>query len=311
MSLMGRRPFLSVAAFAMAGFGLRSLAQAQGAGRPVTLDAVNRMDAKTFVASFGDVFERAPWVAEAAYAKRPFATVAALDEAMIDALRTAPAERQIAFLRSLPDIGDGNDKSRAAIQPMTGSEVERLKRLEQAYRTKFGYGYRICLPRRTPETVLAELERRLANDPAGERATALSEEGFAARLRIADLVSGPGAPKVHGDLNTHVLDAVNGRPAAGMGLELHERFGERSRVVFRGAIDAEGRGDILWDQPLPIGRYELRFGLADYFRRVGVAVGDTPFLDYVPLRFAVDDAEGHYHLPLICTPWTYSTYRGS
>jgi 5-hydroxyisourate hydrolase-like protein (transthyretin family) len=68
----------------------------------------------------------------------------------------------------------------------------------------------------------------------------------------------------------------HGRPAAGMGLELYERFGERLRLV--GA---------------------------------GVAVGDKPFLDYVPLRVAVADAEGHYHLPLICTPWTYSTYRGS
>ena len=64
-------------------------------------------------------------------------------------------------------------------------------------------------------------------------------------------------------------------------------------------------------RPLPIGRYELRFAVGDHFRRRGIEAGDPPFLDIVPLRFSVAEPEGHYHVPLLCTPWSYSTYRGS
>ncbi len=64
-------------------------------------------------------------------------------------------------------------------------------------------------------------------------------------------------------------------------------------------------------RPLPIGRYELRFAVGDYFKARGVALADPPFLDVVPLQFSIAEPEGHYHVPLIVTPWSYSTYRGS
>ena len=65
------------------------------------------------------------------------------------------------------------------------------------------------------------------------------------------------------------------------------------------------------DRPLPIGRYELRFAVGDHFRSRGIEQNDPPFLDIVPLRFSIAEPEGHYHVPLLCTPWSYSTYRGS
>ena len=68
---------------------------------------------------------------------------------------------------------------------------------------------------------------------------------------------------------------------------------------------------LIGGRPLPIGRYELRFAIGDHFRSRGIASGDPPFLDIVPLRFSVAEPEGHYHVPLLCTPWSYSTYRGS
>ncbi len=77
--------------------------------------------------------------------------------------------------------------------------------------------------------------------------------------------------------------------------------------------NADGRTDrpLIDDRPIPIGIYELRFGIGDYFARQGKRLADPPFLDIVPLRFAVAEPEGHYHVPLLATPWSYSTYRGS
>jgi len=87
--------------------------------------------------------------------------------------------------------------------------------------------------------------------------------------------------------------------------------GDAFRPVSEAATDAAGRATLLPGRPLAVGQYELRFRIADYFRGQGVHVGDPPYLDYVPVRFSVDTTSGHYHVPLICTPWSYSTYRGS
>ncbi len=75
----------------------------------------------------------------------------------------------------------------------------------------------------------------------------------------------------------------------------------------------DGRTDapLIGGRPLPIGRYELRFHVGAYFAGLGVAQGDPPFLDVVPVQFAIAEPEGHYHVPLLVTPWSYSTYRGS
>ncbi|MEI6723172.1 MAG: hydroxyisourate hydrolase, partial [Betaproteobacteria bacterium] len=75
----------------------------------------------------------------------------------------------------------------------------------------------------------------------------------------------------------------------------------------------DGRTDtpLIAGRPVPIGTYELRFAVAGYFKSRGVALADPPFLDVVPIRFAVAEAEGHYHVPLVMTPWGYATYRGS
>ena len=124
-------------------------------------------------------------------------------------------------------------------------------------------------------------------------------------------VRAQSVPRVNGDINTNVLNAVSGQPATGMTVELFEVQGETVRRLSQATLNAEGRADLMKGQPLVVGRYELRFQLADYFRKQGVAVGDPPFLDYVPIRFSIDTPNGHYHVPLIATPWSYATYRGS
>lgn len=117
--------------------------------------------------------------------------------------------------------------------------------------------------------------------------------------------------KPPGDLSTIVVNAVSGGSAAGMTIELYEVSGEKPHKVTQVSTDEDGRVDLIASGPLPLGKYELRFQVGDYFRRMNVPVGDPAFLDFVPIRFSITDPAGHYHVPLICTPWGYTTYRGS
>ena len=125
--------------------------------------------------------------------------------------------------------------------------------------------------------------------------------------------SAPDTLPVHGRLSTHVLDTHRGKPAEGVAFELHMLSGSRADLVTAGATNADGRTDapLIAGRPLPIGTYELRFAVGDYFKARGVTLSDPPFLDVVPLRFSIAEPEGHYHVPLVVTPWSYSTYRGS
>jgi 5-hydroxyisourate hydrolase len=107
-------------------------------------------------------------------------------------------------------------------------------------------------------------------------------------------------------LSTHVLDTAHGQPAAGVALTLATADG---RVLFAGTTDADGRCPGL--PPLLPGRYRLSFGVADYFRGQGVVLPDPPFLDCVTIDFGVADAQGHYHVPLLVSPYSHATYRGS
>ena len=116
-----------------------------------------------------------------------------------------------------------------------------------------------------------------------------------------------------GHLSTHVLDTMHGCPAAGMqGRLLRLDDGERTIASF--ALDADGRhpgGPLLDATTLVRGRYRLVFAVAAYFRGRGVALPEPPFIDEVQLDFGVADASGRYHVPLLVSPWSYSTYRGS
>jgi 5-hydroxyisourate hydrolase len=114
-----------------------------------------------------------------------------------------------------------------------------------------------------------------------------------------------------GQLTTHVLDTMHGCPAAGMAVSLW-RQGEAAPLC-EWQLNGDGRasGPLLAGQALQPGRYRLCFAVAAYFRAKGVALPEPPFLDVVPLDFGIADANAHYHVPLLASPWAYSTYRGS
>ena len=110
-------------------------------------------------------------------------------------------------------------------------------------------------------------------------------------------------------LTTHILDTMHGRPAAGVSLRLL-REGE---AVTSGITNMDGRVDppLLDGKTLTAGRYRLEFDVGEYFRDMGVSLPDPPFLDVVVIDFGVAETTSHYHVPLLVSPYGYSTYRGS
>ena len=116
-----------------------------------------------------------------------------------------------------------------------------------------------------------------------------------------------------GKLTTHVLDTMNGCPAAGMAVRLYRMEGDAPQLLEQLQLNHDGRADqpLLADSTLRPGRYRLVFGVLAYFRGIGVRLPESAFLDEVPLDFGIADASLHYHVPLLVSPWSYSTYRGS
>lgn len=114
-------------------------------------------------------------------------------------------------------------------------------------------------------------------------------------------------------LSTHVLDAMHGRPAPDLSITLYRVTAQGRERVVAARTNADGRTDqpLLSGDTIAIGIYELDFEAGEYFRRIGIALPDPAFVDRVTLRFGIAEAHGHYHVPLLVTPWTYSTYRGS
>jgi 5-hydroxyisourate hydrolase len=114
-----------------------------------------------------------------------------------------------------------------------------------------------------------------------------------------------------GRLTTHVLDTASGKPAAGLKIELF-RAGEASPLKSI-RTNADGRADapLLEGDAFAAGQYELRFHAGEYLRAAGVTLPQPAFLDVIPIRFGIADKAAHYHVPLLLSPYGYSTYRGS
>jgi 2-oxo-4-hydroxy-4-carboxy-5-ureidoimidazoline decarboxylase len=302
--------------------GILGAAPRLGAQTRMTLDDVNRMDEAAFVRVFGEVYELSPWVARGAFARRPFATVTALHQALVDSFGTAPREQQRKFLRDLSDIGDKQarpetvsaashqEQGVSGIKTLGPTDQALLEAMNKAYRAKFDMAFEICVRRNTTATIFADFMRRLNEGTlAGEMVRAIQELYLITRIRVAEMVTGPGMPKVYGDVTAHVLDSTLGKPALGVAVEIHELWADRSRKVGAGSTDADGRVGLMEGLPLPIGRYELRFAIGDYFRKRGAfAAGEKPFLDVVPMRIYIGNSEDSYHFPLIAAPFGYSIH---
>ncbi|MEN9383523.1 MAG: hypothetical protein RI959_218 [Pseudomonadota bacterium] len=115
-------------------------------------------------------------------------------------------------------------------------------------------------------------------------------------------------------LSTHVLDTMHGCPAAGMQVALYATQNGQATLLKRLTLNADGRnpdGPLFDNATLQVGTYRLVFDVKAYFLARGVTLPEPAFLDQVPLDFGVADTTQHYHVPLLVSPWSYSTYRGS
>ena len=279
-----------------------------------------------FVAALANIFEYSPWVAEGAFAARPFAGVKALFAAMKTTVERGSDDLRLKLIKSHPDLANKtqraagltaestSEQNSVGLDRLSDAEYEAFERVNNAYRAKFGFPYIVCVRRHTKDSILSDFERRLPNDVTTETKTSIEEICRIAALRLDQLVVASDHLAVHGRLSTHVLDNSRGKPAAGIEVELVERsMLGLSRVVTRTVTNADGRTDqpLIGGRPVPIGRYELNFSVGKYFKERKVPLSDPPFLDDIVLRFAVSDPEGHLHVPLLVTPWSYATYRGS
>ena len=290
------------------------------------LEELNACTQGDFVAALANIFEYSPWVAEQAFAARPFAGVNALFAAMKTAVERAPEGLRLALIKSHPDLADKtqraagltaestSEQSSVGLDRLSDAEYEAFERVNNAYRSKFGFPYIVCVRRHTKDSILSNFEQRLPNDVATETSTSIAEICRIAALRLDQLVISSDRLPVHGRLSTHVLDNNSGKPAEGIAVELVERSAlGTSRVIARAVTNSDGRTDqpLIGGRPVPIGHYELIFSVGSYFKERNVPLSDPPFLDDIALRFAVSDPEGHLHVPLLVTPWSYATYRGS
>jgi 2-oxo-4-hydroxy-4-carboxy-5-ureidoimidazoline decarboxylase len=290
-----------------------------------SLAELNAASAEDFAAALGEVFEHAPWVAAGAAAARPFPTVAALHDGLMQAVRTAPRTRQLGFLRGHPELGGKvaragamTDASKAeqgglGLDRLGAEEFSWFERLNRAYGERFGFPFIVCVRRHTRDSILAQFAQRLRNDPDGELAVALGEIAHITRLRLAAKVDGPGMPRTCGELTTHIVDTASGHAAAGVTVALYEIGASAMGVLARATTNRNGGTDrpLLADAPLRIGTYELHIEAGAYFAAHASTLPRPPFLDVVPIRFSIAEPEGNYHIPVRMTPWSYTAYRGS
>lgn len=291
----------------------------------IDLASLNALARAAFVDLTANVYEHAGWAAEVAASKRPFASFAALQAAFAQAVAAATAERQVALILAHPELADRLASSRLTVESrgeqegvgldaLSEAEFAQFSQLNRAYRDRFAFPFIICVRRHTKDSILVAFRTRLRHDREKEQGTALAEINRIAALRLASIVDDAGAEALNGVLSTHVLDTYAGQPAAGVAITLHELCALGApRLIAQRVTNAQGRTDraLIAGRPLPQGRYELGFGIGDYFAARGIATGTPAFLDHVPVRFAIAEPEAHYHVPLLVTPWSYSTYRGS
>jgi 2-oxo-4-hydroxy-4-carboxy-5-ureidoimidazoline decarboxylase len=164
------------------------------------LRALNAMSREDFVGTLGSAFEHSPWVAEAAWAERPFQSVDALHAAMLGVVRKAPRARQLAFLCGHPELAGReaqestmtadsvSEQASAGLDALTRAEMNEMQVLNRAYRERHGFPFVIAVRRHTKQQIFSEMRRRVGADTPGEFAEALTQIGHITRMRVGALV---------------------------------------------------------------------------------------------------------------------------
>jgi 5-hydroxyisourate hydrolase len=155
--------------------------------------------------------------------------------------------------------------------------------------------------KKSKEYVVLQIDRR--------RMLVLGSSLLSAGIMAPKIARAAGTP----GLTTHMLDVANGKPAEGVRIDFSVLDGESYRLVRTVHTNADGRNaePLLTEATMKVGQYQLVFYVAEYFTRIGTVLPDPPFLERAVIQFGIADAKDHYHVPLLASPWTYTTYRGS
>jgi len=253
-------------------------------------------------------------------------------------VKRSPSEVQLELLRSHPDLclkleqiestiteESRQEQGRAGLATLTPDERQNFTKWNEAYRSKFNIPFILAVRNASKFTVLSALEGRLSNVNSTvheEIAHALFQVDKIAFMRLLEKVTYPQSEEGHGGfLTCHVLDTANGIPASGMRIELYkyddttDDSNDTKQLIKSFVTNSDGRlpsGPALKGKEFTVGQYQWIFYVGDYFARYSSSrICGTPFLDVVRLDFGLDDPTDHYHVPLLCSPWSYSTYRGS
>ena len=288
----------------------------------LTAEELGSLPLAEFVKVLGGVYENSPWVAEGTHAAGPFKTLTEIAKAMTAVVASASDELQMNLLTAHPDLagkaavaGDltaesTEEQAKAGLDRLTEAEMETFTRLNTEYREKFGFPFIIAVRNATKRTILGAFGARIANTVAVEKLQCLAQVDKIAWMRL--LTGAKPAPT--GFLTCHILDTARGCPAAGLRLTLSRIGDGANEMLGEWMTNADGRlpgGPALKGEAFQAGIYEWTFYAGDYFAANCLPIAGQPFLDIVPLRFGIDNPEDHYHVPLLCSPWSFSTYRGS
>lgn len=277
----------------------------------------------------GKIYEHSSWVAEQFYEEhvekqgKEFSNVQELYLAMSSVVEKSSNEQKLTLLKAHPDLcakieslkkltkESQVEQGKAGLSTLTDEERAKFTELNSNYRKKFGFPFILAARNATKYTVLSAIEGRVNRSPEDEFAGALYQVGKIAWMRLLAAIR---ITNQKGFLTCHVLDTAAGSPAVGMRIQL-KRISEDGNELFKEFVtNDDGRlpgGPALKGDEFQVGTYEWTFFVGDYFARSNTKTSGVPFLNEVPLRFGIDDPEEHYHVPLLVSPWSFSTYRGS
>lgn len=250
-------------------------------------------------------------------------------------VKRSPTGVQLELLKSHPDLclkleqiessiteESKHEQGRAGLSTLTPEERQNFTKWNEAYKSKFDIPFILAVRNASKYTVLSALEGRLTNPNSTvheEIAHALFQVDKIAFMRLLEKVTYSSTQEGHGGfLTCHVLDTANGIPASGMRIELYkytDNDDTTKQLIKSFVTNSDGRlpsGPALKGPDFTVGQYQWMFYVGDYFARYASSrISGAPFLDVVRLDFGLDDPTDHYHVPLLCSPWSYSTYRGS
>lgn len=287
----------------------------------ITVDDLNALSAAEFEAALAPIFENSPWVARSVSSARPFASLTALHKAMVAVLESRSADELVAFLREHPRLSKGalkrggmtaesvHEQSSARLDALDEEAGRKLDAMNEAYEARFGYPFILAIRHASPAALMAAFERRLLAGPEAERRESLAEVAAIGWMRLLDRIR----PAPTGAISTHVLDAVRAAPAAGLEVELWRRDPAGATRLLGFTTDPHGRSDrhLLGGGGLQAGSYELHYDTAAYFAGHGHGTTSRSFLGKVQVAFGVWNPEEHFHVPVLLSPGSYTTYRGT